>query len=86
MSYARFGADDSDVYVFPTEREDRATGAKQRLIECCGCTLGDDCHFARTTEDAVAHLREHQEKGDCVPEYAIATIEAGRFCETGNPL
>lgn len=74
MSYVRFGQDESDVYVYPTEIGTR------RAVHCCCCLN------AYTTSDAVAHLQEHLAAGDVVPEYVIPNIEAGRFCETGNPL
>jgi hypothetical protein len=74
MSYARSGQDDSDVYVYPTEVGGR------RAVECC-C-----CHTAYSTDDAVKHQREHIAAGDVVPSYVIDRINAGQFCETGNPL
>lgn len=75
MAYVRMGQDASDVYVYPTEVGDR------RVIECVTCSF-----TAHSTECAVVHLREHIAEGDTVPDYVIPQVEAGRFCETGNPL
>ncbi len=65
MSYARFGWDGSDVYVF------EHTGGG---IECCGCCLTDpaeDTWFGsmnfKTPREALAHLEEHVAAGHCVP-------------------
>lgn len=51
MSYARFGAGGSDVYVYLD------TG---RYLNCCGCSLHDDGYRALTTDDMLAHLRAHR--------------------------
>jgi hypothetical protein len=66
MSYARFGWDGSDVYVF-----EHAGG----FIQCCGCLLtepedGEDLGFAnfKTPREALAHLEKHVSAGNCVPE------------------
>ena len=67
MSYARFGWDGSDVYVFTH------VGG---FIECCGCWLADDdteeyYHYASfqayTTQEMVDHLKKHEETGHTVP-------------------
>ena len=81
MSYARFGADGSDVYVFLNVNG---------TLECCGCSLQerewvDDesspifkgylksigekikTNF-NTTDEMIAHLKFHQKSGQSVPE------------------
>lgn len=62
MSYARFGWDGSNVYVF----------ASSSGIECCGCILSESSF--RTTDPALmlSHLLEHRQTGDVVP----MTVEA----------
>jgi hypothetical protein len=67
MSYARFGWDGSDVYVY-----EHVGG----FIECCGCSLAKDedggvfgfgyTHL-KTPREALAHLDQHVATGDCVP-------------------
>ena len=55
MSYARFGCDGSDVYVY----------AGSVGIECCGCALSaDETDPAPMSHDqAIAHLRLHVAAG-----------------------
>jgi hypothetical protein len=84
MSYVRFGQDDSDVYVYPTTVNSRTDGTDRRAIDCCACTLGKD--FFYSTASAIEHLKAHIAEGDTVPDYVIPDIEAGAYCETGNPL
>ena len=81
MSYARWGWDASDVYVFE---------AIDYMIECCGCdfttvkldkpytdmfgiehTHSTSSFFADTRGKMVEHLHNHIEKGDCVPQACI---------------
>ena len=75
MSYARFGWDGSDVYVFVS------VGG---WIECCACWLieeedeylrenGQPFGFfhAYSTQEMVDHLNKHKEAGHCVPEYVF---------------
>lgn len=64
MSYARFGWDGSDVYIF-----EHVGG----FIQCCGCTLtnpedGEHFGFAnlKTAREALTHLDEHVKAGDHV--------------------
>lgn len=64
MSYARFGCDGSDVYVY-------ASG--DGVVTCCGCSLGDSWNFA--LREMVAHLREHEARGDHVPKYVFERLE-----------
>jgi hypothetical protein len=68
MSYARFGCDDSDVYVFAT---------CQGGLECCGCFLsgvsGPSPRFD-TSGEMIAHLDAHRAAGDTVPDYTYEEI------------
>lgn len=62
MSYARFGWDGSDVYIFMSDLG----------LECCGCSLhrdGDSFPVFNSTQAMVDHLAEHRAAGDFVPEY-----------------
>ncbi len=88
MSYARFGWDNSDVYVFRSRDG----------IECCGCILqerrwvDDDTYpiirgyfqavgtpikttFTDTAE-AAAHLSDHIKAGHTVPSYVVPDMLA----------
>lgn len=88
MSYARFGADGSDVYVF---------FSVDHMLECCGCRLqkwmwvdGDELTpgsrlepvgeivpdtFGSTAE-MEAHLQRHIAEGHHVPDYVIPDLWA----------
>lgn len=68
MSYARFGSQDSDVYVFL---------CVSGHLECCGCSLSDTWAY-RSTDAMIAHLREHQRRGDVVPEHTFDGLEEDR--------
>ncbi len=89
MSYARFGWDDSDVYVFCS-----SVG-----IECCGCILQDREWVEdersiigvflrpvgeriktvfRDTDEAVAHLAQHVAAGHTVPDDVVPELLADR--------
>jgi hypothetical protein len=71
MAYARFGPD-SDVYVF-------AGGPPWAALECCDCALVSDPHFwAKTTDEMIAHLRDHQAAGHKVPEDTFEGLLAER--------
>jgi hypothetical protein len=66
MSYARFGAGGSDIYLFA-----HAGG----FVQCCGCaihTIDDDFGFPSvnltSAEDVVTHLRAHVDAGHHVEE------------------
>lgn len=64
MSYARFGAGGSTVYVFV------ATGG---WLECCACALtqlGDHVEF-KTTAGMISHLNEHRDAGHTVLQETI---------------
>jgi hypothetical protein len=73
MSYARFGTDGSDVYVF---------GASNGL-ECCGCLLGRDTapwtyYGGLTTDEMIAHLQLHRDAGHTVPTDLVPLLEWAR--------
>lgn len=85
MSYARFGWDGSDVYVF--------LGSEK--LECCACHIMPTVKFdpprenffgmkiseesqsfyAETPADMIEHLKEHIKSGDTVPEETIEDIK-----------
>lgn len=86
MSYARFGSNGSDVYVF-------FSGGG--FIDCCGCILQDSewvdapagilggyfkflSPFIETrfwaTADAVKHFEVHQAAGHTVPEHVVRML------------
>lgn len=75
MSYARFGWDNSDVYVFLD------VGG---YLTCCGCILEpsgpDPLAFSsarfHTTAEMLAHLDEHRAAGHCVAEETIESLRA----------
>jgi hypothetical protein len=64
VSYARFGADGSDVYVFTS-----SVG-----LECCGCILQAREDVFDSNEGMIAHLLTHIAAGHCVPDYALARL------------
>jgi len=64
VAYARFGSDDSDVYVFL---------ATSGHLECCACLLGDKWDF-HTTDEMLGHLDEHRAAGHCVPQGCIDAL------------
>lgn len=91
MSYARWGADGSDVYVFATYGKD------QILIECCGCNLevprklkvpykdifgitheyeDSSSFYAKTSGEIIRHLEAHKLKGHTVLDRTIEKILA----------
>ena len=69
MSYARFGCDGSDVYVYWS-----CYGG----LDCCACWLHPR-PFGRfnfpTAAEMIAHLREHQAAGHHVPEDVFRQLE-----------
>ena len=68
MSYCRFGSGGSDVYVY------RDSGGK---VHCCMCSLDDDCCLVVDgPREMIAHLREHQKAGHCVPAAALQRLES----------
>jgi len=61
MSYARFGWNNSDVYVFL-----HVSG----FLECCACLLVHDewePYGAKDTQTMVNHLKKHEAVGHTVP-------------------
>jgi hypothetical protein len=73
MSYARFGWDSSDVYVFQSVGfSDHPNG----WLECCACGLGNDETWGRmfrafSTQEMLDHLQAHRDVGDSVPQDCI---------------
>ncbi len=73
MSYARFGWDGSDVYVF-----EHVGG----FIQCCACWLNEvedgdifpESTNLKTPREALAHLEEHVSAGHCVPSKTFEQI------------
>jgi hypothetical protein len=82
VSYARFGWDNSDVYVF------LSVGGH---LECCGCVLAEYRTSPRftTTAEMIQHLDKHRETGHTVPddcyERLLAEAEANdEWIRTGD--
>lgn len=78
MSYCRNNGEDSDVYVIMT----RDSSAQQNILECF-CDLPRHIYGTRT--EMIAHLREHQQRGDKVPDRAFERLyreigEEGDHC------
>ena len=69
MSYARFGWEGSDVYVFLSV---------DGCLECCACSLNPESECFDSTDAMLAHLREHVAAGDTVPEHTFARLEENR--------
>lgn len=80
MSYARFGWEGSDVYVFLNVHG---------YFECCGCWMepppetnpesGFGMSFTcKDTQGMIDHLRKHEEEGHTVPDYTFERLEAER--------
>lgn len=66
MSYARFGCDDSDVYVYAS-----CSGG----IDCCGCAIYDgDIVKIKTSGFMIEHLNNHRAAGHTVPDYTYEEI------------
>lgn len=66
MSYARFGSEGSDVYVYLD---------CDGYLTCCGCWLREPVR-AKTTADMLTHLGKHLAAGHVVPRSTIAALEA----------
>jgi hypothetical protein len=66
VSYARFGADGSDVYVYLD------CGG---YLCCCACPLGAPWEY-ETTAAMIEHLREHERAGHTVPAYVFEDLGA----------
>jgi len=70
VSYARFGSNGSDVYVYLD-----VSG----YFSCCACGIGsEDGGYFLTTDSLIAHLREHEELGDTVPPDTYTDLERER--------
>ncbi len=67
MSYARWGCEGSDVYVY---------GGLSGIV-CCECALSDDDgadRVCKTNREMIIHLEEHRAAGDTVPESALEQL------------
>lgn len=80
MAFARFGWENSGVYLFGALADDDLS---THIIICGGCLLlqGEDCghpwgEYAdfSSRDKLLAHLREHRAAGHIVPESAIERI------------
>jgi hypothetical protein len=69
VSYARFGWEGSDVYVFLS-----VSGG----LECCGCSIKEigPSPLFDTTEEMLAHLEEHRSNDHTVPASTIEELKA----------
>jgi hypothetical protein len=79
VSYARFGVEGSDVYVY--------LGSSG--LECCACALSPRSQTFKTTEAMIEHLREHVKAGHVVPADTITELLADHdandlFIATGD--
>lgn len=83
MAYARWGWENSDVYLFGGFAGQPPDDV--HVITCCGCLLAredaEDWLMSpsldfETKGAAIAHLAEHQAAGHIVPESAIERITA----------
>ena len=77
MSYARWGCDGSDVYVYATKYPDRDN--KGRVVERWVCQHwvdegGPPSFYAKTHQEMIDHLLGHRERGDTVPESAFERL------------
>jgi len=68
MSYARFGWDGSDVYIYLD------VGG---YLSCCACRFHPEIreHF-ETTDAMIEHLERHVEAGDTVPVDCFERLRA----------
>lgn len=84
MSYARFGWDQSDVYVYSTKFNGKD------FIVCAMCYFGDEMEgsfYAESTLEMLDHLKAHQKAGHLVPHDtfdALITDDPENF--PNNPL
>lgn len=58
MAYARFGWEGSDVYIFLSV---------YGKLDCCACSI-ESGYQANSTDEMLAHLNQHIEAGDTVPD------------------
>lgn len=90
MSYARWGWDGSDVYVFAT-----TNAQNQEVIECCACNLEEPIKleipftdmfgikheyeaknfYAQYPGEMISHLNLHIAKGHTVPQDALDRLK-----------
>jgi hypothetical protein len=66
MAYARFGAEGSDVYLWP--------GDIGYVCDLCAIALkeaGRSRTYMEHPEEAIAHLEQHRAAGHVVPESAF---------------
>jgi len=64
MSYARFGWDSSDVYIYSSWL------GQKSVIVCAMCYFGDDLepsYYAESTLEMLEHLKAHERAGQTVP-------------------
>ncbi len=81
MSYARFGCDGSDVYVYGSN------DGKREFLVCCGCNLGGGAIVScRTEAEMIAHLLAHREAGHTVPEYTLERLREESALADKRPL
>lgn len=68
MSYVRFGADGSDVYVYADVNG---------YLNCCGCPMLENFESSsfNTTEEMLAHLQKHKDVGHHVPDFCIEGLK-----------
>lgn len=67
MSYARWGCNGSDVYVY-------APASDLGKVACCGCPLGDGDEVVLPPSEMLDHLEEHRKQGHVVPDYTFEDI------------
>lgn len=79
MSFIRFGEHGSSVYVY----QGHVTGWGEVLV-CCGC-FGDGGAY-ETAAEMIAHLREHQRRGDVVPGHIFEGLAEWRHDITAEEL
>jgi hypothetical protein len=75
MSYARMGADSSNVYVF------MSVGDREHpdgWLECHWCSFAKltGTYRAFNTADMIRHLHQHVVAGEHVPDYVIPELLA----------
>lgn len=71
MSYARFGEEGSDVYVFLTDVRG------EEKYQCCACFLLQDSSsvYTDSAQDMIDHLEYHVEQGHTVPARAFEELQ-----------
>jgi len=72
VSYARFGWDGSEVYVFKCVGDREHPGG---WLECCSCSLAPAYQYFSTVA-MVDHLREHTAAGQHVPADVVPALLA----------